>query len=101
LEYQKSSAGKLIIDTEILQEKVIQKILQLNDATQIYKHLGFSHSLQETIQSVDRKTYQGAFILRAPDIHDVKKICSSDRMMPQKSTYFFPKPLSGLVLSVF
>ena len=101
LEYQAPLAGPLILDTEILQENVLQKILQLNDSTQVFKHLGFSHSLKETIQQVDRQTFQGAFILRAPDIHDVKKICSSNRMMPQKSTYFFPKPLSGLVLSVF
>ena len=45
------------------------------------------------------------FWVHAPDVQAVKDICSKSKdtgiRMPQKSTYFYPKLLSGLVFSYF
>ena len=38
-----------------------------------------------------------AFILREPRVDDVFATARRGERMPQKSTYFFPKPLSGLL----
>ena len=38
-----------------------------------------------------------AFLLREPRVEDVFAVARRGERMPQKSTYFFPKPLSGLV----
>jgi uncharacterized protein (DUF1015 family) len=38
-----------------------------------------------------------AFLLRAPRVEDVFEVARRGERMPQKSTYFFPKPLSGLL----
>ena len=42
-----------------------------------------------------------AFLLKPPKIEEVKKIADMKETMPHKSTYFYPKPLSGLVLYKF
>jgi uncharacterized protein (DUF1015 family) len=39
--------------------------------------------------------------VRAPTVADVQAIARSGRTMPQKSTYFYPKLASGLLLSPF
>lgn len=38
-----------------------------------------------------------AFWVHAPNVRQVKTICESGELMPQKSTYFYPKLLTGLV----
>ena len=38
------------------------------------------------------------FYVHAPDTRQIEYICKSGFRMPQKSTYFYPKLLSGLVL---
>ncbi len=44
---------------------------------------------------------EGAFLVRAPTIADVQAIARAGRMMPEKSTYFYPKLTSGLLFSPF
>lgn len=39
-----------------------------------------------------------AFYLHAPSVRHVQRICAAGELMPQKSTYFYPKILSGLTL---
>ena len=40
-----------------------------------------------------------AFYMHAPSVHQVADICESGLLMPQKSTYFYPKILSGTVFN--
>lgn len=57
--------------------------------------------MQEAIALVDEKVYQWAFFLRPTRLLDIKKICLNVHKMPQKSTFFYPKLLTGLVLYSF
>ncbi len=43
--------------------------------------------------------FTGVFFLRPIDIETVRRIVSQNERMPQKSTNFFPKLYSGLVLN--
>ncbi len=38
-----------------------------------------------------------ALLLRAPSVADVEAVTASGDVMPQKSTYFFPKTVDGVV----
>jgi uncharacterized protein (DUF1015 family) len=49
------------------------------------------------VAAVDRGEADVAFLLRAPRIADVFAAARRGERMPPKSTYFFPKPLSGLL----
>ena len=48
---------------------------------------------------IEDGTYDVAFILRPIPVDQVKAICESDENMPPKSTYFFPKVMTGLVFN--
>ena len=51
----------------------------------------------EAVAAVDRGEADVAFLVRAPRIGDVFASARRGERMPPKSTYFFPKPLSGLL----
>jgi uncharacterized protein (DUF1015 family) len=46
---------------------------------------------------VERGDADAAFLLRASRVEDVFATARRGERMPPKSTYFFPKPLSGLL----
>jgi uncharacterized protein (DUF1015 family) len=52
---------------------------------------------QEAIAAVDRGDADVAFLLREPRVDDVFALARRGERMPPKSTYFHPKPLSGLL----
>jgi uncharacterized protein (DUF1015 family) len=41
----------------------------------------------------------GAFLLNPPTVDDVARVSAAGATMPEKSTYFFPKLLTGLVMN--
>jgi hypothetical protein len=51
----------------------------------------------EAIAAVDAGEAQAAFLLRPTRIEDVWEIASRGDVMPQKSTFFYPKLTSGLL----
>jgi uncharacterized protein (DUF1015 family) len=60
---------------------------------------GISYTPDETsaVSAVDRGEADVAFLLRTPRVEDVFAAGRRGERMPPKSTYFFPKPLSGLL----
>jgi uncharacterized protein (DUF1015 family) len=52
----------------------------------------------EAVATVDAGRAEGAFLLRPTSIEDVFAVARRGDVMPQKSTYFFPKLTSGLLL---
>jgi uncharacterized protein (DUF1015 family) len=59
--------------------------------------IGYTPQVDEAVAAVDRGDADVAFLLREPRVEDVFAAARGGRLMPQKSTYFFPKPLSGLL----
>lgn len=57
----------------------------------------YTPSLEEALAEVDSGAADAAFILRRPRVEDVFAVARRGEPMPPKSTYFFPKPLSGLL----
>jgi len=51
----------------------------------------------DAVALVDDGDADVAFLLRAPRVEDVFAVARRGERMPPKSTYFFPKPLSGLL----
>ena len=48
---------------------------------------------------MEKEDYQAAFILNASKAEEILAIVSTGEKMPQKSTYFYPKLLSGLIVN--
>jgi uncharacterized protein (DUF1015 family) len=59
--------------------------------------IGYTPTLAEAVALVDRGEASVAFLLREPRVEDVFATARRGERMPPKSTYFFPKPLSGLL----
>jgi len=63
-------------------------------------HEGISYTpdWREAVEAVDSGAAKLAVLMRPPRIDQVFAVAREGRVMPQKSTYFYPKLLSGLVL---
>ena len=55
----------------------------------------------EAVRWVDEGVGSAAFFLDAPDLRVVLKLAQEGKTLPQKSTYFHPKPPSGMVFFRF
>ncbi len=59
----------------------------------------FQSDITKTISMVDDGSYQMAFLLNPTRIEQVKEVTGHSLIMPRKSTYFYPKVLTGLVFN--
>lgn len=70
----------------------------------IFKQIGgdpkfqYVHRIDETTAALNAKTHQLACLVAPATIEHVRTIAASRETMPPKSTYFYPKLLSGLVV---
>jgi uncharacterized protein (DUF1015 family) len=58
----------------------------------------YTPSAEEAVAAVDRGDAEAAFLVRAPTIQQVAEFARRGETMPQKSTFFYPKLTSGLLL---
>lgn len=59
--------------------------------------LRFTHDDPEAIQSIQKREAKATFLLKAPPVSVLRDMGAVQQLMPQKSTYFYPKLASGLV----
>ena len=53
----------------------------------------------EAFDAIDNNKASASFIMAYPKMQDIKDVSSQGYRMPQKSTYFYPKLLSGIVIN--
>jgi len=88
------------LDVTILDRLILRRILGLDaDSAARAGQLHYCHDAAETFTRVENGDEQLAFILGPPDLAQVQAVCLSGETMPQKSTYFYPKLLSGLLFN--
>ena len=80
------------IDVVILDETVIKKIL-------MNAEIGYEMDIAKALDEVNHGAYEAAFFLNPTRVKDIEKSALSLMRMPRKSTYFYPKLLTGLVLN--
>jgi len=87
------------LDVAILNYLVFKNILKLdlNNLTAIK----YSPDPYELMDQVDSDSANIAFFLNPVKIQQIINIATSGNKMPPKSTYFYPKVLSGLVVNKF
>jgi uncharacterized protein (DUF1015 family) len=88
------------LDAAILEELVLKGIAELSEDDILAKRgLGYAKSVADSLSLIEQGAYDVAFVLRPIPVDQVRAICESDENMPPKSTYFFPKVLTGLVFN--
>jgi uncharacterized protein (DUF1015 family) len=85
------------LDVSILHKLILEQFLGINEKN-LEQQLKYTRDNAEAIQFVDEGKYDFSFFLNATKIDQLKEIAAAGEHMPQKSTYFLPKMLSGLVM---
>lgn len=90
------------LDVSVLHSLIINKRLGIDEASLAQQtYITYTRDAAEAINSVKSHRAQLAFLLRPTKIEQVKAIALAGEKMPQKSTYFYPKLLTGLVMYKF
>jgi uncharacterized protein (DUF1015 family) len=88
------------LDTAVLEKLVLEGPLGLSeDDIEHLRGLGYSRTDQEALQLVRDGTFDVAFFMRASPVAQVREIAAAGVNMPPKSTFFFPKVPTGVLLS--
>jgi hypothetical protein len=59
--------------------------------------IAYTQRSSEAVSAVESGSADAAYLVRGPRVADVFAAARRGERMPPKSTYFFPKPLSGLL----
>ena len=85
-----------------LHERILKPIAGLTQEEINSKtNLLYPHTLSELDEMLSDHEYNAAFILSPTTSEEVIDVTGSGEFMPQKSTYFYPKLLSGLTFYEF
>ncbi len=90
------------LDVSILQKFILEELLGLTEESiRSQENLTYVKDADDAIQKVKNEKHQIAFLLNPTRIEEIKDVTSTGERMPQKSTYFYPKFLTGLVFNKF
>lgn len=88
------------LDVTVLHTLVLERSLGIDKANMAaQKNLGYTRSFEEAIESVRSGDAQCAFILNPTRVTELRDVAAAGEKMPQKSTYFYPKLITGLVMN--
>jgi uncharacterized protein (DUF1015 family) len=87
------------LDVVLLHEGILEPALGITpQAVSSEKNLTYERETNVALEAVDSGAAQIAFLLNACDVEQVMAIATAGEVMPQKSTDFYPKLLSGITM---
>lgn len=87
------------LDVKILHEYLLAHVLGIGEeAVREEKHLEYARGLDTAYEKVQSGSAQIGFLLEPTTVQQVADIAFSGGVMPQKSTDFYPKLLTGLTI---
>lgn len=92
---QASPRAKL--DVSLLQQLIVAKLCPTQQEQEAILYTKDDH---EALDWAARGTGTGALLLNATKVGEIQAVATAGERMPHKSTYFYPKPLTGLVINV-
>jgi uncharacterized protein (DUF1015 family) len=93
------SALQRQLDVVLLHQGILEPVLGITPhAVTAEANLTYEREASAAIDAVDRGTAQIVFLLNPVDVELVMKVATSGEVMPQKSTDFYPKLLSGITM---
>ena len=88
------------LDTAVLEKLVLEDTLGLTEEDISHQHgLAYARDLDQARELLGSGEYEVAFLLRPTPIEQVQAVAQAGETMPPKSTYFYPKLLSGLLFN--
>lgn len=88
------------LDVSILHNLVLEKFLGIGSEQRANEsNLTYTRDEEEAVKAVDDGQYQLCFFMNPTKVEEVTTIAEGGEKMPQKSTYFYPKVITGLVIN--
>ncbi len=88
------------LDSAILETLVLKGLAGMSDHDIDEREgLEYAKSVDAALAMVDDGGYDVAFIQRGVPVEQVKDICNTAAVMPPKSTFFFPKVMTGFAFN--
>ncbi len=88
------------LDAAILEKVVLEGMLGMSEAdVEAKKGIAYSKSIDDAVDQLAADRADAAFLLRPTPIEQVRAVADAGETMPPKSTYFFPKLLSGMAFN--
>lgn len=96
---EKSPAWKKL-DVALLDNLILDQMLGIGERERRNQdNLAYSRDEEWVIEQVDNQNYQLGFFLNPTRVQEIVDVASARDKMPQKSTYFYPKLITGLVIN--
>ncbi len=93
----KAGTARDRLDVALLQSQVLTRLLRSKADEEAMR---YTKDDDDALDQVLRGEAEGALILNPTRVADVQAVAAAGLRMPHKSTYFYPKPLTGLVMHV-
>ncbi len=88
------------LDVAVAQQLILERILGLNAENMTAgTHVSYTRNPHDALQAVHTGETQAALLLNATRVRQIRDVAQADDRMPQKSTYFYPKLITGLVIN--
>jgi len=82
------------LDVTALHRLIFEKLLNI-------EHYEYEMDAAAAVERARKGSFEAVFFLNPTKIHDVKEVALAGERMPPKSTYFYPKLLTGMVIYKF
>ena len=90
------------LDTNILHSFLLKNVFDIDTNNQDdLKYLSYLRGNNPPSEMLEAEDYKIVCFVNPPSLDDVFNIAGKGEVMPQKSTFFFPKVFSGLVTRCF
>ncbi len=90
------------LDVTILHSLILGKAFGMTESDlKNQGYLSYTRNISEAVNEVKGGTFQCCFMLNATKTHQVKDVATEGEKLPQKSTYFYPKLITGLLMNKF
>ena len=86
-----------LLDVSILHNLIFEKYTVIK-SNNVEEHVKYERYIKKLFEKVDKGEFEAGFILNPTTAEQVKKIAQNKERMPQKSTDFYPKLISGLAI---
>ena len=88
------------LDVSVLHTLILEKVLGIDKENMANQtNLTYTKFFEEAIMKVDSGEFQCSFILNPTRVTDIRDVAAAGEKMPQKSTYFYPKMITGMVMN--
>jgi uncharacterized protein (DUF1015 family) len=88
------------LDVSVLHALVLERIFGITpDQVKAGDLIEYTIDAPGALRAAGPGTTSGAFLMNPPTMSDVEAVSDAGAVMPEKSTYFYPKLLTGLVLN--